>query len=409
LLPVLGFIRFPIKFVVLAAFAVPLLAAFGLDWIQRRADESGRAVRRGLTGVAAFLLLVVLLLVFLAFRAPVENESWQRTASNGASRAVFLVVILAGAWWAARLRLHQRWLALVLLLGVSLDGLTHMPRQNPTVASAAFGPLQIQMSRVARLGEGRAMIRPVTQSFLENASPTEPAEIVLGHRRTLFSNCNLIEGVPKVNGFFSLYLKEEADVRTLLYRSTNALSARLADFLGAAQISSAQELFEWTLRTNALPLVTIGQRPVFADGEETLRGLASPVFDPRQTVYLPSEARSFVSTSPPGRAQVISNHVTSQRVQVEVETTTPAMLVVAQSFYHPWRATVDGRATRIWRANHAFQALEVPAGSRRVELVYRDWNFRTGAILSVLTLFTGGLMWFRLRSKEPEPLSRGAR
>ena len=30
--PVIGFMRFPIKFIVLVAFALPLLAAFGMSW-----------------------------------------------------------------------------------------------------------------------------------------------------------------------------------------------------------------------------------------------------------------------------------------------------------------------------------------------------------------------------------------
>ena len=71
------------------------------------------------------------------------------------------------------------------------------------------------------------------------------------------------------------------------------------------------------------------------------------------------------------------------------------MLVVAQAFYHPWHAYVDGNATPLWRANYAFQALEVPPGKHQIRLVYEDRSFRYGAITSLLFLLGCGITWFR--------------
>lgn len=70
------------------------------------------------------------------------------------------------------------------------------------------------------------------------------------------------------------------------------------------------------------------------------------------------------------------------------------MLVIAQTYYPAWKACVDGRSTRIWRANYAFQALEVPTGEHHVELRYDDSTFRAGAALSCLGLIAcAGLWW----------------
>ena len=62
------------------------------------------------------------------------------------------------------------------------------------------------------------------------------------------------------------------------------------------------------------------------------------------------------------------------------------MVVIAQSFYHNWRAFVDGQQVRLWRANYAYQALEIPAGQHEVTLVYRDRAFYLGAVASALSL-----------------------
>ena len=78
-----------------------------------------------------------------------------------------------------------------------------------------------------------------------------------------------------------------------------------------------------------------------------------------------------------------------------METPAPAMVVVAQSFYYPWRATVNGKAANLWRANYAFQALEVPAGLNRISLDYEDHVFGYGVCLSLLAVMVCLAAWFR--------------
>jgi uncharacterized membrane protein YfhO len=45
---------------------------------------------------------------------------------------------------------------------------------------------------------------------------------------------------------------------------------------------------------------------------------------------------------------------------------------------------VDDQPVRLLRANHAFQALQVPAGQHHVTLVYVDRMFHYGALVSLL-------------------------
>jgi hypothetical protein len=54
---------------------------------------------------------------------------------------------------------------------------------------------------------------------------------------------------------------------------------------------------------------------------------------------------------------------------------------------------------RLWRANYAFQALEVPAGRHKVQLVYRDGKLLAGALLSALGLLACGGLWVVGRSR----------
>jgi uncharacterized membrane protein YfhO len=147
-----------------------------------------------------------------------------------------------------------------------------------------------------------------------------------------------------------------------------------------------------------MPMVTAGQQPKFASEEETMAALGSSDFNPRTTVYLPREAANLVTATNTASAKVELKGYSPQSLAISVESPQPAMVVVAQTYYHPWHAYVDGRGMTLWRANHAFQALEVPAGKHEVKLVYEDRPFRVGAMISLVSLAVCVTAW-RGRSK----------
>jgi uncharacterized membrane protein YfhO len=68
-------------------------------------------------------------------------------------------------------------------------------------------------------------------------------------------------------------------------------------------------------------------------------------------------------------------------------------VVIAQAYYPAWKAYVDGQPARIWRANYAFQAVEVPAGQHQVLLRYEDKRLLMGAALSSLGLLVCLGLW----------------
>jgi uncharacterized membrane protein YfhO len=80
-------------------------------------------------------------------------------------------------------------------------------------------------------------------------------------------------------------------------------------------------------------------------------------------------------------------------VEAVVETSQPTLLVVAQTFYSPWRARIDGKPATLWRANGAYQAVEVPSGRHTVTLAYEDRGFMLGVVLSVMSLLTCAVLW----------------
>ena len=394
--PQFDMMRFPIKFVALLAFAVPIPA--GLAARRLGASPAGTARSAWRTGmiVAGILLGLISATLWFDHRYPLFPQFWRATLENGVGRIVFLALALGtlaigGTLEQVRLKVVAY---LALLLALFTDVICHMPRQNPTVPRAAFEPGLVKLHPPPRLGESRAfMTFPAHVKLLYTFTGT-PLNDYIVSRLGLFLNCNLLDDIPQAHGFFALYLREPEKVREALNGAGEKPPARLCDFLGVSQMTAPGKYYDWQSRSSCLPLVTAGQRIVFADDDAAFRALTATNFSPQQVVYLPSEARSAIEFTNASRIKIVSTRFSAHRVEIELEAKEPGMVVIAQSYYHPWRASIDGRREKIRRANLAYQALQMPAGRHRVTLSYRDDNFLCGIAISGLAL-TGCVLAMR--------------
>ncbi len=83
------------------------------------------------------------------------------------------------------------------------------------------------------------------------------------------------------------------------------------------------------------------------------------------------------------------------QVEFAIEASEDSMAVIAQAYHPAWQATIDGKATRVIRANGVFQAVTIPAGQHHVVLRYLDRRFRIGLAKTLTTL--AGLIVFLWR------------
>jgi hypothetical protein len=180
----------------------------------------------------------------------------------------------------------------------------------------------------------------------------------------------------------------------------------LAQFLGVSQIASPRQLFVWEPQTNFMLWATLGQKPVFLDDDATLSALCSDGFHPRQIVYLPESARGLVGAGAGGHARLLSSRFSPSECVFDIMAKSRSLLVVAQASYHCWQASVDGASVPLWRANYAFQALEVPPGHHEVRIVYVDRAFQAGGIISIIALLTCVvILWKHSRGVSTPPKS----
>ena len=90
------------------------------------------------------------------------------------------------------------------------------------------------------------------------------------------------------------------------------------------------------------------------------------------------------------------------RLQISVTAKCAGVVVVSDTYFPGWRATVNGRKSDIYPADLAFRGIAVPAGRTTIVLRYRPPAFRDGVAISVFVLlsfviFGVSLAWRRRR------------
>ena len=448
----LGIMRFPVKALLLAAFTVPLLAAWGTSVLVAAADRIRATADSDSEGTEVALGRLAERMKALA----------QATTAEGPILGVLalaLVVLWQDSNWPVHLthnmpRADAGWLGwMMALLGLSLSLLSLLPSRRALAAltfllllatSAVWNNMALQatipasafepglaaayhaskgaLTPAPKLGESRIMLSPLAERALHTRMVPKFYDDFIGQRLAFWGNLNLLDGLPKVNGASTLVTREWSEVENFLYATTNPAPAHLMDFLGVTHTTKPGELMQWERRETAMPLVTAGLRPIIGDDSKApFAYLDMTTVSYREAVLLPSEARQFPLAT--NRVEVTArvrhfhpragdlqspsagNDSDGRRLQVadtdtgdiliEAEAVAPTVVVIAQNFYPSWRATVNGQPAPVLRANHAFQAIPIPEGKSTVRLDYVDWPFRLGVGLSLAALAVCGLLWWR--------------
>jgi hypothetical protein len=162
-------------------------------------------------------------------------------------------------------------------------------------------------------------------------------------------------------------------------------------------------------RHDALPRAYLVDRAVVLDDAGAADRLADPTFDPRGEVVLAPGASAQPMNGARGGAVGIFEVDEPERVRIAVSAAGDSYLVLSDSWYPGWTATVDGVEAPIERANILFRAVRVPAGEHVIEFRYEPSSVRDGAILSsggvlaAVLLFVALHAWSRRRRSGNAP------
>jgi hypothetical protein len=145
---------------------------------------------------------------------------------------------------------------------------------------------------------------------------------------------------------------------------------------------------------------TVGGFSIEPDLDRALDLVTQDDFDPTRSVVVdraPDGVRSG-APGPAGPAPRITRYE-NNKVDISVTMQRAGLLVLSDSIYPGWKATVDGKDTPVLRADGLFRAVALPAGSHEVKFTFAPPLLAIGAAISLASIMAivGLAIWGRRR------------
>jgi hypothetical protein len=93
------------------------------------------------------------------------------------------------------------------------------------------------------------------------------------------------------------------------------------------------------------------------------------------------------------RGRIVSLVEGTDAIHMRVEADRPTAVVVRDAYAPGWRASVNGIAAPVLRADGRHRAIPIPAGASTVELRYRPPDVRVGSLLTLLSAGVALILW----------------
>lgn len=139
-----------------------------------------------------------------------------------------------------------------------------------------------------------------------------------------------------------------------------------------------------------LPRVFIVRNIIIAkDEEEVFRLLNDASFNPREAAVL--EGEGFFLQMPPeakglDRDSVEIVSYSPNYIKLNTYLQRAGLLVLNEIYFPGWQAYIDGKKEHIFKANYIMRSVYLKEGRHTAEFKYSPLSFRTGAIITILTL-----------------------
>jgi hypothetical protein len=357
----------------------------------------------------------------------------------------FLIVVelgiaVLGAIGLTRLRvdLERRWPApsripqlvvVAICAGTALDLLIHQPRQNPTVPAREWlaPPASVDLIRAGgapprtftprhrdlhrrtfQLAHGwsdvqpyfalRDLLEPNTGGGYWNA-PSADCYVGLSARWSIDvwgdhnREASLVSLLATLD-FAGETLKARPALPAILktYGVTHVLSPYPQQGAALPLLGRAGRAFVYRVDGAARLRFVRAARHVTTD-QETARRLLDFSFDPDREILLFEAPASIHPTvdetgeeETAGTARAVITHEGTRELSIDAEAPGNGFLLLADTFYPGWMATVDGTPTPIYRANHSLRGIQLPKGRHEVRFTYEAPGFVRGLQISLLAV-----------------------
>ncbi len=309
------------------------------------------------------------------------------------ANAVFTAGLLAGVTGVLMLMLPQEgtpgygfW-SMLLLVIVAADLVLASWGLNPTVPPTFYDTISSDTGQARRYWTAAAEENVKFGRYFHFSD--YPMAVDQWHelRQSDLPNLNLIDGLPLLNNFDPLLVGHFADYHDLIEAYPDSAAALLqAAGVGAVYTPDLQLLDQPAARAWLLTSICW-----HVDQASLEAALVDPAWQPLGQAHMLGVGGCDAPHSVVDNVTVTIDMGNS--VTLTVDAPQDSWLILADTDYPGWTATVDGVETPIYRANLNFRALQVDSGLHEVHFDYQPQWLLPGALVSAISLLLALLLY----------------
>jgi hypothetical protein len=287
--------------------------------------------------------------------------------------------------------------ALVVLIVIAADLGWAAWGLNPTVPAAFYEP-QRQADTTRTFWTEDAAYAMQYETHLLFSDYRVAAAHWQAFRASHIANLNLLDRAYQLTNFDPLLVGHYKQFLELVeaHPAQRVTLLQAADVTGIYAETGALE----TVNEGA-PRAWLVSAACWHTDETTLtQAMLDSEWQPYQQVHLLGDGGCAQATDN-FQGDVSSLHDEGNVLAMQVDAVRDSWLIVADTYYPGWVATVDGEEVYVYRANVAFRAIQVSAGEHVVRFEYRPWWLLPSILVSAMAAL-GLLLMFRLRIARDE-------
>ncbi len=136
--------------------------------------------------------------------------------------------------------------------------------------------------------------------------------------------------------------------------------------------------------------------------DEIFSTLLHPEFNPGEVVILEENPNVTMSPEriPSSQSHVEITQYVNRTIQLKASMASEGFLVLSEKYYPGWKAYVNGRQTKIYKANYTLQAIFLPKGQYEVLFAYQPNQFIVGFGITMITCISlAGFVMYKKTSQ----------
>ncbi len=367
------------------ALSIAFLAGLGIEGI-----SNGKITTRKVLCACGTILGIILFFVFYHFGEIQENKVEKWILRQVLSSISFLIVALCLLLYSTRKK--GRFFSLMIVLILTIELFSHIPKDRPQRYDSYQNP------------------PPYIQYLLEKEKPYR----ILGLDKVLFPTTSAAFEIDDVRTTSALCVNRTVEFAEEFLGTVwwdvkqTAVGSDIVDLMNVKYVLTTSSLGDLAKNSNGkfnliydneikiyennrvFPRAFVVNRvEVIKEKKKILERLGDEHFSLRRSIVIDEDIPSYMLEL--NQLPTITNssleftHYQPNKVEIKASLNQKGFLVLTDTFFPGWKASIDGESTKIYRVDYMFRGIFLHEGDHRVTFVYDPLSWKIGLGVSLTT------------------------